>query len=185
MHLTRYLPTSPPDPNSWSEDFWSAQLHLWKVGLSYFFLWSERAPLLSPVLSHIHLIFLFLLLLNLFNLSETSASFQCLDLQGPHLRPFQDKSTVSSQDNKCSLPVLSFSYWTPSSKNPWWMDSQLKFLAPTRLRKLHDHHNSAFTTRQSWLTQTNSFLNQIWTLNPAPQSSQRSSQTYTNPPGAL
>ena len=130
-------------------------------------------------ISHIHLIFFFLLLLNLFNLSETSASFQCLDLQGPHLRPFQDKSTVSYQDNKCSLPVLSFSYWTPSSKNPWWMDSQLKFLAPTRLRKLHNHHNSAFTTRQSWMTQTNSFLNRIWTLNPAPQSSQRSSQTHT------
>ena len=34
------------------------------------------------------------------------------------------------------------------------MDSQLKLLAPTRLRKLHNHPNSAFTNRQSWLTHT-------------------------------
>ena len=49
------LCTSPhftPDPNSWSKDFSSAQLHLWGAGLSYFFLWSQRPQLLSLVWSH-------------------------------------------------------------------------------------------------------------------------------------
>lgn len=45
-----------PDTNSWSEDFSSAQLLLWKAALNYFLLSSQRPQLLSPEVSHFHLI---------------------------------------------------------------------------------------------------------------------------------
>lgn len=63
--------------------------------------------------------------INLFHFSKTSA-FWCLGLW-PHINPLQDKTTLNYQGNKCNLPDLPSSYWTPSTKNPWWMNSGLMF----------------------------------------------------------
>ena len=63
--------------------------------------------------------------INLFHFSKTSA-FWCLGLW-PHINPLQDKTTLNYQGNKCNLTDLPSSYWTPSTKNPWWMNSGLMF----------------------------------------------------------
>ena len=63
--------------------------------------------------------------IKLFHFSKTSA-FWCLGLW-PHINPLQDKTTLNYQGNKCNLPDLPSSYWTPSTKNPWWMNSGLMF----------------------------------------------------------
>ena len=120
-HSAMYIPTFYSRPQLLLRDLWQAQLHLWKVGPNYFFLQSQKTQtFLSTIVP---------LPLNLFNLSETSASFQCLDFPRPHLRSFQDKITINYQDNKCSLPVLSFSYWTPSSKtHDGWIHSSSSWL---------------------------------------------------------
>ena len=104
--VTRFLVSTGPSLKSWTQLFLS--------------LIRESPTSVSNIVS---------LPLNLFNLSETSASFQCLDFQWPHLRPFQDKTTINYQNNKCSLPVLSFSYWTPSSKtHDGWIHSSSSWL---------------------------------------------------------
>ena len=106
-----------PDHNSWPEDIWSAQLHLWRSVLTYFSLQSQKTQLLSLALSHVQLIY--------------STSLKLLILGGlglwPHINPLQDKTTLNYQGNKCNLPDLPSSYWTPSTKNPWWMNSGLMF----------------------------------------------------------
>ena len=104
--VRRFLVSTGPSLKSWTQLF--------------LYLMRESPTSVSSIVS---------LPLNLFNLSETSASFQCLDFQWPHLRPFQDKTTINYQDNKCSLPVLSFSYWTPSSKtHDGWIHSSSSWL---------------------------------------------------------
>ena len=104
-HSTLYIPPLYPRPQilvsaAPSQETW-AQLFLSLI--------TESPTSFSGFLS---------LPLYLFNLSETSASFWGWGLQWPHPIPFQDKTSMKYQGNKCSLPVLSSSNWTPSSKKP-------------------------------------------------------------------
>ena len=140
-HSTLYIPHITPDPNSWSENFWSAQVHLTKLGSVIPFS-DHREP-------DFHLRFCLpstLFIQPLWN----SASFWGWGLQWPHPIYFQDKTTMNYQDNKCICQFSPPPIEHPQAKNPWWMDSQLKFLAPTWLRKLHDHYNRCCWKGQSW-----------------------------------
>ena len=133
----RTSPHFTPDTKSWSEDFRSAQLHLWEVGLNYSFLWSRRPQLLSPVLSHFHLRYL----------SEISDSFWCLSLLQPQSFPGQNHY----QFNKCHLLFFPPSIEHPQAKTPdGWILSSTNMLLPS-WRKSDNGYNSAFTKGQSQL----------------------------------
>lgn len=97
-----------------------------KSVLNYFSLSSQKTQLLSLTLSHLHLIY---------STSLKLLIFRCLGLLWPHLNPFQGKTTLNYQGNKWNLPDLHSSYWTPSNKNPWWMDPWLMFSALPQLEK--------------------------------------------------
>lgn len=119
----RTSPHFTPDTKSWPEDFWSAQLHLWEVGLNYSFLWSRRPRLLSPVLSHFHLPYL----------SEISDSFWCLGLLQPQSFPRQNQY----QFNKCHLLFFPPSMEHSQAKTPdGWILSSTNVLLPTQLEKI-------------------------------------------------
>ena len=137
----RTSPHFTPDTKSWSEDFRSAQLHLWEVGLSYSFLWSRRPQLLSPVLSHFHLLYL----------SEISDSFWCLSLLQPQSFPRQNHY----QFNECHLLFFPPSIEHPQAKTPdGWI------LSSTNMLHSAGENQTMVTTvpsqkgNHSWITNT-------------------------------
>lgn len=112
----RKSPHFTPDTKSWS-----AQLHLWEVGLNYSFLWSRRPRLLFPVLSHFHLLYL----------SEISDSLWCLGFLQPQSFPRQNHY----QFNKCHLLFFPPSMEHPQAKTPdGWILSSTN--VPTQLEKI-------------------------------------------------
>ena len=93
--------------------------------------------------------------INLFHFSKTSA-FWCLGLW-PHINPLQDKTTLNYQGNKCNLPDLPSSYWTPSTPDGWIQGSCSLFSLSKR--KLNNLYDSCFSKGQSR-------LNHTWLVNP-------------------